>query len=306
MTIEVSNYSWLKPSQQSYRQFRSWLSRKRKTLKTCLRHLRDRPVWMWWQLPLIMRLVEMGYYDRVLALVKFDISDLRILDLGCGTGFYGPIYLLLGAERYTGCDLKLSLKSPLAKNFRNRGEMEDMGVTPEQLMEKFKRRLFLHEGGWETLSLEIKYDLVTMNFVTEHLMDIEGAFKWVSEFLKPGGRFVFIHHNFYCWNGHHLPPRTIDDIDLTSDEQKKYLDWNHLRYQPKPTEYVAWGLNRIRLDDLKKLTETYFHIEIWKENQINKKGGLERLTPQIRESFPEYTERELTIGSVYCTVVKVN
>jgi SAM-dependent methyltransferase len=305
MTIEIQNNQWLKPSRQLYRQLRSLLSRKQKTLKNCLPYLRNRPFWMWWQLGLIIRLIEMGYYDRVLALVKFDISDRSILDLGCGTGFYGPIYLLLGANQYTGCDLKLSLKSPLARNFRNK-EMEDMGVTPQQLMERFNNRLLLHEGGWETLSPDIKYDIVTMNFVTEHLMDIEGAFQWVSKFLKPGGRFVFIHHNFYCWHGHHLPPRSIDEIDLTSDEQKKYLDWNHLRYQPKPNEYVAWGLNRIRLDDLKKLTETHFQIEIWNENKINKKGGLDRLTPQIRESFPEYTERELTIGSVYCLAIKVN
>jgi SAM-dependent methyltransferase len=286
------------------RRTRALIRLKLHALKVCLRHLPGKPAPMWRQLPLLMRLFEMGYYQRPASLVNFDIKGQRILDIGCGSGFYGPIYLLLGAGHYTGCDYKLSASSSVTKNFRTQ-QLENVRVTPEGLLQKLGGRLSLYAGGWEQLPAGEVFDTVVMYLVTEHLMDIRGAFEAVHECLVPGGRFVYLHHNFYCWNGHHQPPQTVDDIDVNSEEQKKYLDWNHLRYRPEPHEYIADKLNRITLDELRNLTETFFHIENWAENKSDARHGINRLTPQILASFPEHTERELTTQSVRCVAVKV-
>lgn len=272
-------------------------------VRICLFYFPGKPLNLWSQLPLLQRLFKMGYYQRISNLVKFDIKNQSVLDIGCGTGFYGPIYLLLGAAQYTGCDYKLSLSSSMARNFHT-WSMEDMGVTIGMLANRLDKKLLVYEGGWEQLPSNAKYDLVTMYLVTEHLMDIRSAFEQVYQFVSPGGRFVFLHHNFYCWNGHHQKPQSIDQIDLEQEEQRKYIDWNHIRYQPQPDEYVARSLNRIRLDELKTLTENFFHIERWDEHKSNAKHGINRLTPEILASFPEFSERELTNQSVYCVAIK--
>jgi SAM-dependent methyltransferase len=258
---------------------------------------------MWRQLPLLIRLVEMGYYQRAAGLINFDISNRRILDVGCGDGFHGPVYLLLGAAQYTGCDHKLRPGSPMARDFTT-WDLEDVGVAPDRLISAFKGKVRLFKGSIEQLEPTSEFDVVTMYLVTEHLMDIEGVFGWVHNHIVPGGHLLYLHHNFYCWNGHHQTPRSIEEIDISSEEQKKYLDWNHLRYKPAPHEYVACKLNRIRLDDLQALTGRFFRIERWVENPSDSKHGESRLTPEILRSFPEYTERELLTQSVHCVAVK--
>lgn len=286
-----------------------WLKRralirsKVRALRRCLSHLRHRPPSMWFQLPLLISLIEMGYYERVRALVDFGISGQRILDLGCGNGFYGPIYLLLGAAHYTGFDYKLSLYSPIVRDYRT-WSSKDLGTAARELGCRFRGRISLYQGDWRALSGDSRFDLVAMYLVTEHLIEIEDAFDWIRGHLVEGGRLVFLHHNFACWNGHHQVPRSIDEIDESSEEQVKYLDWNHLRYRPKPDEYVARKLNRIRLDNLRAMTEDRFSVQTWVENRTDQKRGASRLTPRILASLPDYTERELLTQSVHCVAVK--
>ena len=250
-----------------------------------------------------MQLVEMGYFWRTTQLINFNISDKRVLDIGCGNGFYGPMYLLLGARLYAGADYKLATTSSLARDFRT-WELKDIGVTPESLSRRFRGKIFLYRMDFEELKVAGAFDIVTMNLVTEHLMDIRGVFSKVHEYLATGGRFVFLHHNFYCWNGHHQKPQTVDEIDEALENQNQYLDWNHLRRQLEPDEYVVRKLNRVRLDELREVTEAFFDVQSWMERKSDTKRGFGRLTPQILASFPEYTERELLTQSVHCVAVK--
>lgn len=81
-------------------------------------------------------------------------------------------------------------------------------------------------------------------------------------------------------------------------------DWAHLAYEPPPHHYLTRALNRIRLDDLRALTEKYFAIETWKESPIDEKRGAGRLTDEIRRRYPQYTERELTTQGVLCRAKK--
>lgn len=249
------------------------------------------------------RLVGLGYLDRIRSLVGFDIRGLDVLDVGCGSGFYGPLYLMLGARSYTGCDYKLSLDSSAAKDFRA-GGVADMGVKAGALPELFRGRIALIEGGWDGLPADRLYDLVTMYLVTEHIMDPAGAFERIAELLRPGGRMVFLHHNYSSWNGHHQKPATVDEIDAGDPAQSEYVDWGHLRRRVSPEDYVARKLNRLRLDELRELVGRRFEIASWSEGQAGPKQGAGRLTPEIRAALPGYTERELTTQNVRCIARK--
>jgi SAM-dependent methyltransferase len=273
------------------------------SLKTCLRYLSQRPAWMWCHLPLFMCLVEMGYNDRISELIDFDISGRHVMDLGCGNGYYGPIYLLWGAAQYTGCDYKLSPDAPMTRDFRT-WNLKNVHVRPSELSMKFRGRIRLYQGDWTRLKPDAQFDVVAMYLVTEHLVDIESAFAWAHRHLRQGGKLVYLHHNYYCWNGHHQIPRTVHEIDVSSEEQKKYMDWNHLRYRPEPDEYVASKLNRIRLDTLQSLTDAFFEIEKWDEKESDEHQGKGRLTSQLLSSFPQYTGRDLLTQSVRCVAAK--
>jgi hypothetical protein len=92
----------------------------------------------------------------------------------------------------------------------------------------------------------------------------------------------------------------VSEIDPNDAEQKKYVDWAHIRFEPPAGHYFSSGLNRISLDALKALTERYYEIEIWRELASRKSVGGKRLTQEIVASFPELTRRDLKIHNVFC------
>jgi hypothetical protein len=68
------------------------------------------------------------------------------------------------------------------------------------------------------------------------------------------------------------------------------LEIDHHRYLDK-------NLNRVRLDDFKRLVNKYFKIVQWKETIIAR----ERLTDEIRERYKKYTLNELLANVVHVT-----
>ena len=71
-----------------------------------------------------------------------------------------------------------------------------------------------------------------MHNVTKHLVAIEEVFSEVRARLRPGGKIIYRHHNYACWNGHHQKPRTTAGIDPEDRAQATYLDWAHLDFDP--------------------------------------------------------------------------
>jgi len=172
-------------------------------------------------------------------------------------------------------------------------------ISPRNIEEKHSK-IKLISGSFEDLSLDSSFDIAILHNVTEHLMNIQQVFKGVWEKLRDNGVILYHHHNFYCWNGHHLKPKFIDQIVPNDPEQQNFIDWAHLTFEPPPNHYTVAKLNRIRLDDLKELTEKYFYIDEWKEELIDQKRGAGRLTNEIRMLNSSYTERELNTQGVFC------
>lgn len=253
------------------------------------------------------RAAEFGYFKWPVT-IRDHIGGKRVLDVGCGSGIDSIGFVTLGAREYVGIDRGMKLDSSKVKNknaARLKGGLtpkESFGWTPNDISLAFPQITFFR-GTFEELRAQrgfSKFDVITMHTVTEHLMQIEEVFAGCEALLANGGKFIYLHHNFYGWNGHHMPPKRVEDVDESDPDQLHYLDWRHITFDAPEDHYFHSGLNKIRLDDLKALTEKYFKIIEWRE-RMDDRG---RLTQEIRNRLSQYSERELATDKVFCLALK--
>ncbi|MEM9320657.1 MAG: class I SAM-dependent methyltransferase [Pseudomonadota bacterium] len=231
--------------------------------------------------------------------IQEHVRGRSVLDVGCGPGLHGFGYLAAGAASYLGLDPIVDPNRDRVKNLTAKSAKMAFGWTPAELghmIEPWEVR----PTAIEDLPEERLYEVAVMHNVTEHLQDIESVFKAIALRLKPGGTLLYNHHNFYSWNGHHLPPKVVSAIDATDPSQAEMLDWGHVEYAPAPEHYIARGLNRIRLDDLIALTERYFEIDIAEEKPSRPETGLGRLTDKVRGLYPYLTDRDFETQNLLC------
>ncbi|WP_432477645.1 methyltransferase [Nocardioides sp. GXQ0305] len=224
-----------------------------------------------------------------------------VLDVGCGFGGYGMGFLVAGAAAYTGLDPAMELDSSRAKNKRIR-KWADMGVTPRDITEALPA-IRLVQASSEDCTFEEYFDTIALHNVTEHLIRLEEVMAGLARLCRPGSDVVFHHHNFYCWNGHHLPPNQPAQLDDQDPRHQLVYDWRHVNAVDDVADdhYIKTNLNRVRLDELREITERYFDIVRWDEIPSSD-ATLSRLTPQVlarvRDSVPDITERELSVNAV--------
>ncbi|HET6469904.1 MAG TPA: TylF/MycF/NovP-related O-methyltransferase [Geminicoccaceae bacterium] len=246
---------------------------------------------------LVARAVELGYVSWPKK-IRGHVHGKRVLDVGCGAGIHAIGYVIVGAKRYVGIDPRLDLQQAAVQSKRTHA-MEPFGFTPADIMRAY-RHVALLPGSFEDIAPEETFDIAVLHNVTEHLIRIEEVLAGVARRLAPGGRLLFHHHNFYCWNGHHSQPRTVAEIDLDQPKQRALVDWAHLDFVPPPGHYICTGLNRVRLDELKAMVLRHFDIKDWTETPSDAARGAGRLTPEIRARHPGFSERELTTQNVFC------
>lgn len=246
--------------------------------------------------------VEFGYIAWPKRIDEHVIGK-SILDVGCGFGGYGMGFLVAGAKSYAGLDPVMKLDSTRAKNKRTR-TWSDMGFTPRSIAAKLPAiRLF--EGTSEDLDFDEKFDTVALHNVTEHLIQLDMVFEGLLPVCHPDTRIVFLHHNFYCWNGHHMDPNRPDQLDEDNPEHRLHFDWRHIDAVPglPDDHYFHTHLNRVRLNEIRAITEKHFDVIVWEERPSSQET-LARLTPQIldrvRKTVPDITEQELSTNVVYC------
>ena len=246
---------------------------------------------------LIKRAVEFNYLSwprRIFAYVRGK----DLLDVGCGTGLHAIGYVVAGVNSYTGLDPKINLSSDRGKNIRNR-QWEQFGWTPSDIMRQLPHVRFI-PGTFEEIAPDVTFDIVVLHNVTEHLHNLEEVFNGIVKRLRPDGKMLYNHHNFFCWNGHHKMPKSIMDINLDDPIQRKYIDWGHVAFAESHTDELSEKLNKIRMDELRRLTEDYFTIETWKEIPSNPEQGRNRFANEILNKYPKYKKREFMIQNVFC------
>ena len=201
-----------------------------------------------------------GIHDRI------DLfKNKNILDVGMGQGPHSVFYIMNGAKTYTGVDPDMNLDgNNTVRNHTHNSLREKFPFSPNKIMSMFNN-IYLYPCILEELNdshLE-KYDLIIMTMVTEHLNNIPSVIESCYKFLKSDGMIWSSHANYYFWNGHHELPRTITEYNSNNLEHNKYINWKHL-YPNNPVYYQS-NLNRIKINDLKKILEKYFLIE-WDED----------------------------------------
>jgi SAM-dependent methyltransferase len=115
-----------------------------------------------------------AYYDRPAVLsVVGDVSDLAVLDLGCGPGLYAEELVARGARRVVGVDASANMVR-LAR-LRVRGPV------------MFRQQDLQAPMTW---ARDGEFDVALLPLVLHHLDDRVGALRHVARVLRDGGRLV--------------------------------------------------------------------------------------------------------------------
>ena len=223
-----------------------------------------------------------------------------ILDLGCGHTLHSVGFLVYGARSYFGIDPGLKLDEPcIRRHGRFRTAVANSSLTLNDVARSLPAARYAPLLLSEVLAGE-KFDVIFMHNVTEHLLQIDEVFAGLPSRLRPGGKIIYRHHNYACWNGHHQRPRTLDEIAPDEMEQQNYLDWAHLDFDPLRHPPVARNLNRIRPPELRAITEKYFDVIHWRFLASKREQGAARLTEAILARHPGYAREELLTQAIDC------
>lgn len=116
----------------------------------------------------LMRAIEMRYLGRWVQ----DVQGWRVLDVGCGHGFYSLAFPRRDAH-LLGCDLSVPALQAATQTAQGMGYGD--------------RATYLVANGSRLPLPEGAFDLVVCNCVLEHIVDDRGALVGMCRALRPGG-----------------------------------------------------------------------------------------------------------------------
>jgi SAM-dependent methyltransferase len=160
-------------------------------------------------------------YERpgVLALLP-PLKDAKVLDAGCGSGWYAEYLLNCGAT-VTAFDVNEEFVGITRSRVGERSQ-----VLQADLSEP------LHFAGDE------QFDLVVAPLVMHYLKDWQPAFREFHRVLKPQGVLVFsTHHPFMDWQLFHT--ENYFTVELLEDE----WDIGKVRFYRRPLTTISYDLD---------------------------------------------------------------
>lgn len=231
--------------------------------------------------------------------IRDQLPGKDIVDIGCGSGLHGIGYLALGANSVLGLDPSARTDRDRVKNHVTK-KKEAFGWSPAELSAMIQP-WDLRPLAVEDLETDRTFDLAIMHDTIAHANNVDECLFHVATLLRPGGRLILRHKNFYSWNGHSQKPKTVSQINMDDPDQANLVDWNHLTWDAPADHYIKRSLNRITLDELTKAISSYFDIETFEESLSAPNTGLGRLTPEIAARHPHLTERDFNTHYIQCT-----
>lgn len=163
-----------------------------------------------------------------------DLSDLRVVDLGCGDGSFADVVLDGGAHSYLGLDGSAAMIDLARKRVRDPrvtfqlGSIEDFVAAPGSA------------------------DLVTSRMAFHHLREVGPALRSVHRTLTPGGRLIFtVAHPVITSHDDQAPrPRTswtVDDYFETGPRRRSWfgseVTWFHRTVEQYLSAVLATGFD---------------------------------------------------------------
>lgn len=140
------------------------------------------------------------HYERpaVVSLLPL-LAGKKVLDVGCGSGWYAEYLLNQGAE-VTAFDLNAEFVEMTAQRAKYKAEVHQGDLS--------KPLDFAQDG---------EFDLVLCPLVMHYLKDWQPAFREFHRILKPNGTLVFsTHHPFNDWKL--FDTESYFDVELLEDE----------------------------------------------------------------------------------------
>jgi len=147
-----------------------------------------------------------------------DLTDLRVVDLGCGDGTFAEVVLARGARMYLGIDGSAAMIDTARKLAPHPLARFELGT-----IEDFR-------PGPETA------DLVTSRMALHYLRDLSATIRSIRQALVPGGRMLFtVVHPVITSHDNQVPGRrtnwTVDDYFETGERHRSWfgaeVTWHH-------------------------------------------------------------------------------
>ena len=178
-------------------------------------------------------------------LLPKSLVDKRVLDLGCGLGYFAREARARGARQVLGVDLS----ERMLKEARRRTDDAGIDYVRASLEE------FATEPG--------SFDLVVSSLALHYIADYAGLARRVATWLTPGGRFVFsVEHPIFTAHGSSDWYRDADGaalhwpVDCYRDEGERRTRWfvdGVVKYHRTIESYVNGlldaGLTLVRLEE---------------------------------------------------------
>lgn len=226
-----------------------------------------------------------------------------MLDIGMGGGPHCIPYLLGGATGYIGVDPLVGTDKVHDKRSQHDPSIPTYHAFPysvDEMMEAFPN-LHLYSARMEDAAEMLQRhrpDLIVLSSVTEHLTNLDSVIQCAHAVSAPNSVIWISHANYYSWSGHHRPPRTVEDWKRGCPDTHGVTDWRHLEHTHPCYSHV--NLNRIRLGDFRAVIDKYFKIYEWRVVI----DALDRLTPEIRQRWKQYTLEELAGRTIFVCGVR--
>ena len=111
--------------------------------------------------------IEADHLERYKFACNF-VKNKSVLDIACGVGYAGPMFIQSGAVSYYGVDINDKLV--------------------EYAKDNFKSELIVYSvGDICTFKIDRKFDLISCFETIEHIRDYKAAIKNLYDLLNPGG-----------------------------------------------------------------------------------------------------------------------
>ena len=157
-----------------------------------------------------------------------DVTDKRILDLGCGDAAFGCDLLAAGAGAYHGVDGSANMIAAARHNLAGTAGTVD------------------HCGLEQWPYPESRFDRVVSRLALHYLPDLEALFRKVWRALVPGGQLVYsVEHPVLtafdnaCDDGAQLSQWVVDNYFVTGERVTAWLGGRVVKYHRSIEDHVG-------------------------------------------------------------------